>query len=394
MKKPSTLSTLTGLCALVLLLFALAACGTGPASDGKDAGTEPLAARDLAVLHEEEFGGVYLDLTIEDFNALGFAYGDSVDLAFSNGYELKDVPYYNGYYTRNGAPLLVAYPGYPHIKAAVNDGDDLFVLAGLAQGDTGTVTLAEAGKYLEIQQARDIHYRDDREEFPSDEAFANFRAVTAGEIRPGTLYRSASPCDNQHNRAPYVDALLGEAGVKTILDLADNDGKLAGYLRGEDFASPHFLAIYEAGGVIPAALNMNFESRDFREKLASGLTALTEAPGPWLVHCTEGKDRTGFVCMVLEALCGAEYSEIVDDYMRTYDNYYRITPVSDPDRYGVIVAEVLEPMVETLAGEGADLRTADLAGAAEAYLLDAGMAPDRVAALRAALTGGPESPGE
>ena len=388
MKKPRTLSTLTGLCALVLLLLALAACGTGPASDGEAAGTEPLAARDLAVLHEEEFGGVYLDLTIEDFNALGFAYGDSVDLAFSNGYELKDVPYYNGYYTRNGDPLLVAYPGYPHIKAVVNDGDDLFVLAGLAQGDTAAVTLAEAGKYLEIQQARDIHYRDDREEFPSDEAFANFRAVTAGEIRPGTLYRSASPCDNQHNRAPYVDALLGEAGVQTILDLADSDGKLAGYLRDEDFASPHFLALYEAGGVIPAALNMNFESRDFREKLASGLTALTEAPGPWLVHCTEGKDRTGFVCMVLEALCGADYGEIVDDYMRTYDNYYQITPASDPDRYDVIVAEVLEPMVETLAGEGADLRTADLAGAAEAYLLDAGMAPDRVAALRAALTGG------
>ena len=292
MKKPRTLSTLTGLCALVLLLLALAACGTGPASDGEAAGTEPLVARDLAVLHEEEFGGVYLDLTIEDFNALGFAYGDSVDLAFSNGYELKDVPYYNGYYTRNGDPLLVAYPGYPHIKAAVNDGDDLFVLAGLAQGDTGTVTLAEAGKYLEIQQARDIHYRDDREEFPSDEAFANFRAVTAGDIAAGTLYRSASPCDNQHNRAPYVDALLGEAGVKTILDLADSDGKLAGYLRGEDFASPHFLALYEAGGVIPAALNMNFESRDFREKLASGLTALTEAPGPWLVHWYEWRYRT------------------------------------------------------------------------------------------------------
>ena len=35
MKKPRTLSTLTGLWALVLLLFAPAACGTGPASDGR-----------------------------------------------------------------------------------------------------------------------------------------------------------------------------------------------------------------------------------------------------------------------------------------------------------------------------------------------------------------------
>jgi len=51
---------------------------------------------------------------------------------------------------------------------------------------------------------------------------------------------------------------------------------------------------------------------------------MASADGPYLVHCLEGKDRTGFVCIVLEALMSATYQEIVDDYMLTYNNYYHI----------------------------------------------------------------------
>ena len=71
-----------------------------------------------AVIHEPEFGGVYITKTIDEFNALGFKYGDSVNVKFSNGYKLENIPYYNGYYTQNGEPLLIAYPGYDYIKAA------------------------------------------------------------------------------------------------------------------------------------------------------------------------------------------------------------------------------------------------------------------------------------
>ena len=342
---------------------------------------------DCRVIHETEFGGVYIDAAIDDFNALGFACGDSVDVTFSNGYTLKGLPYYNGYYTQTGEALLVAYPGYPHIKAAINNGDDLWELAGLKEGDTATVTLAEHGKYLDVQNARDIHYADDRDLFDSDEVFANFRAVTVSGIQPDRLYRSASPCDNQHNRAPYVDKLMGEAGVAWILYLADDSEKIEGYLEDPAFASPNFKALYDAGKVVPIALNMNFSSDVFREKLASGLIAMSEQNGPYLVHCTEGKDRTGFVCMLLEALCGATYEEITDDYMLTYANYYGITETSDPDRYAVIVREVLDPMIRSMIGDnGVDIATADLRDYAAAFLKNAGMTDDQIASLKTHLT--------
>ena len=367
-----------------LLLMLCLLCGVMSLAGCSGAKAKDLA--DCAVIHEPEFGGVYITAAIDDFNALGYQYGDSVDIAFSNGYTLTDQPYYNGYYTENGESLLVAYPGYDYIKACINNGDDLWVIAGLTENDTATVTLHERGKYLDIQNARDIHYTDAREDYDSDEIFANFRAVSVTGLRENTLYRSASPCDNQHNRATFVNDLIEAAGVQFILNLADSDEKIAGYLADESFDTPYFRALYEAGNVIPIALNMNFASADFRQKLTGGLVALSEHEGPYLVHCTEGKDRTGFVCLLLEALCGASYEEIVADYMITYDNYYGITKEADAARYDVIVEHVLCPMIQVVAGEGADITTADLKAGAEAFLQNAGMTADQIAALEARLT--------
>lgn len=350
-------------------------------------GCKRIQTVDRAILHEEEFGGVYVDLTIEDFDLMGFQYGDAVDVVFSNGYALSGIPYYNGYYTQTGEPLVVAYPGYPHIKVCINNGDDLFTLAGLTESDTVTITRAGQGTFADIQDARDIHYRDERERFPSDAVFANFRSVKVGNLKENILYRSASPCDNQHNRAPYVDALCKEAGIRCIVNLADTEEKIQNYISAEDFNSPHFLSLYSGGDVLLLTLNMNYGSEDFRMKVANGLIAMTEHEGPYLVHCTEGKDRTGFVCMLLEMLCGASYDEIVSDYMITYDNYYGITKTSDPKRYDVIVENVLLPMLNSVIGDtSVDPKTSDLSVYAERFLQNAGMTDAQIAALRAALT--------
>ena len=381
---------------IAALLLACAALPSAAACRGREPGPDPVL-KYAGLIHEPEFGGIYIRATIEEFNALGFAYGDSVDISFSNGYVLKDIPYYNGYYTDNGEPLLIAYPGYDYIKAAINNGDDLWevagldgqdlwLLAGVSGGDTATVTLAARGRYQDVQNARDIHYKDDRTQFPSDEVFANFRAVTVGNIRSGALYRSASPCDNQHSRAPFADALIAAAGVRYVLDLADTPEKVARYLADDAYDTPYFRSLYEAGLVDTVGLNMNYGSDAFKAKVAAALTAAAGAEGPWLVHCTEGKDRTGFVCMLLEALCGASYREIVDDYMVTYDNYYKITEASDPARYAVIVDKVLHPMLRALTGTG-DPKTADLAAAAADYLRAGGMTDRQIGDLIACLTG-------
>ena len=364
---------------ILSLLVAFAACGAGK----PEKPSQPLQTEALGVIHEPEFGGVYIKMTIDDFNALGFQYGDSVRVTFSNGYTMDDLPYFNGYYVDAGQPLLVAYPGYDYIKAALNYGDDLWDIAALKDTDTATVALIEHGTYLDVQQARDIHYYDEREKYDSDEIFANFRNVAVGELKENILYRSASPCDNQHNRAPFVDSLIEAAGVKCIVNLSDNESKIEGYIAAEDFDSPYFLSLYRGGNVLLLSMNMNYTSDEFRQKLANGLTAMAEKDGPYLVHCTEGKDRTGFVCILLEAFAGASYEEITADYMLTYDNYYGITAESDPAKYNTIKEKNVDAMLRSIIGdETADLAAADLAAYAEAYLKNAGMTEESVAALR------------
>ena len=365
---------------------------------------ETLGISDYPIVHETEFGGVYIEMTIEDFNALGFEYGDSVDVVFSNGYRLDDIPYYNGYYVDPGNPLLIGYPGYDYIKATVNYGQDLWDTANLKIGaakeetpetglwlnadleehDTASVYLHEKGKYLDIEQASDIHYKDERDQFPSDEVFANFRAVNMGNLKENVIYRSASPCDNQHKRAQYVNDLIEQAGVNAIMDLADTEVKIERYINADDFSSPYFLSLYENGKVLPIGLNMNFYSEEFAAKTAKGFADLSKLETPYLIHCTEGKDRTGFVCMLVEMLAGSDYQAIVDDYMITYDNYYQITKEKDPARYDVILQRNLIAMMNYVTGADEDgLKTADLAAAAEKYLLNAGMSEEDLAAFKA-----------
>ena len=344
------------------------------------------------IIHELEFGGVYIKSTIDDFNKLGFEYGDSVDISFSNGYKLEDQPYYNGYYVDAGETLLVGYPGYDYIKATLNYGDDLWDIAKLEEKDKATVSLNTKGKYKDIQDTMNIQYKDVRSEYDSDVEFANYRNITVGNIKANKIYRSASPCDNKHNRAHYVDTLISEAKVKYIMNLADTKEKIDAYIAKSDFDSPYFLSLYQSKKlllmgsnnekILPLSMNMNYKSDDFRAKIALGFTQMASADGPYLVHCLEGKDRTGYVCMVIEALCGASYQQMVDDYMLTYVNYYKITLEKDKKRYDIIKARNIDAMLKFIvADENADLTKVDFVPYIKQYLKNGGMTEDNINTL-------------
>ena len=384
---------ISGIKILVLALLILSLC----ACQKKKEESNPSIA-DYPIEHEMEYGGVYIKIAIDDFNALGFSFGDSIDLTFDNGRKLEDIPYYNGYYVDAGEPLLIGYPGYEYIKATINYGQDLwdeFSLkvpanveglwkkAVLEEHNTATITLHEKGKYLPIQEASDIHYFDERERYDSDAMFANFRSMNLGKLKRDILYRSASPCDNQHNRAPYVDALIREAGVKTILDLADNEVKIEKYIARDDFASPYFLSLFENDQVIPIALNMNYLSDDFGMKIVQGFNLMAEKEGTYLIHCTEGKDWTGFVAMLIEALAKASYEEIEADYMKTYANYYRIDKTNDKEKYQIILERNLDGMIAFMVNDaGIDFKNCDLSIYAENYLQRCGMSEEQIQAFK------------
>ena len=111
------------LSALALVTGIFTSCGKiGPdlptevTAESTTATAKEITTGEIGVIHDTEFDNVYIDLTIDEFNALGFEFGDSVNVEFNNGRGLEDIPYYSGYYVPVGQPLACGYPGYPHVR--------------------------------------------------------------------------------------------------------------------------------------------------------------------------------------------------------------------------------------------------------------------------------------
>lgn len=384
MDKRSLFRSCAPVALLLALLLTLSACGSNAAGD--DA-TQPAPTLTAEVSQDPKFDAAVFSLTAEDFAQAGFSFGDSCDVTFSSGYSLTDVPYYNGYYVKTGDPVIVAYPKNDYVQITHNN-RGFWTPVGLESGCTAEITLNTAGKYLATYEALGQSYSTDRSDYASDEAFANFRAMSGGALKEDFLYRGASPVDDSRGRAAVVDALLERTGIRCVIDLADSAEEMEAYFASEGFSSAYTKALYEEGRDIPLDMGANYDSDAYQESVAQGMRQLLKYGGPAYIHCMEGKDRTGFVCLLLEALVGASYEEMCADYMATYDNYYQISQAGTPERYDAVVALYFDAFLEYLYGtdDVSVLKTADYTQAARSYLTDCGMTEQEIGELIALIS--------
>lgn len=341
-----------------------------------------------AIIHKDaKFDSAELNLNADDFTAAGFSLGDSMNVAFSNGLTLTDIPYFNGYYVNEGKPVVVAYPGHDYVLIA-NRNTDFWTPHELKDGMTVNIKLNTKAKYLATQQAIGQRYSIERADFASDEVFANFRALQGGNLKADFLYRGASPVDNSRNRAPYANGLIEKHHVACIIDLADSDEDMSIYFKKNGFRSDYAKKLYEKSRTIPLDMDASYAKPKYKQSVAKGLCKLLEVGGPAYIHCLEGKDRTGFVCMLIEALAGASYEEMRDDYMTTYANYYHMTPDGTPHEYHAVVALYFDPFMEYLSGESdtAKLHVLSYTDYARQYLLDGGMTATQIDELLSLIT--------
>lgn len=329
-----------------------------------------------------EFGAAMLDFKEADMTKAGFTLGDVISITV-DGKELV-MPYYDGFYTRNGEFLCVAYPTYPSICFTANNIGLPKELTGL-EGHAVVIKMKEKGGRLDVQQALSMKYTNDRNDYPdiSDAEYANVRAVNVGNIASGMLYRSSSPFCNDINRANYVSEFMEHETVKTVLNLADTEEKMLTYDM-----PPYSRTLWEGDNVILCPLKADPTADDYNKRLVEALKVLPTYPAPYIVHCMEGKDRTGYVCALLEGLCGASYEEIVADYLVTYKNYYRITPETDRGLCNTLVSLRLNTCLMYYAGvdDESQLPNIDYEKAFSGYLLSHGMSQQQLDALVQALT--------
>ena len=364
---------------LVFALVGLLTLVTSCSSSG-DANNEPMLEGFISSYNE--YGGAMLDITEADMTAAGFTLGDLISVTLDG--EEMDIPYYDGYYNGNGELLFVAYPGYTSICFTANNTGMPQRYLGL-EGHALTVRMKEKGGCLDVQKALGMVYTNNRSDYPglSDAEYANARAVKAGNVASGVLHRSSSPFSNGSNRAFYVSDYLEGQQVKTVLNLADTEEKMQGYDM-----PPYSRTLWEGGHVILCPLKTDPTAEEYNNLLIAALKELPTHPAPYVVHCMEGKDRTGYVCALLEGLCGATYEEITADYLVTYFNYYGITPETDADVCNTLLSLRLNPCLMHYAGisDEAQLPTVDFAKTFSNYLLTHGMSQQQLDALIQALT--------
>ena len=142
---------------------------------------------------------------------------------------------------------------------------------------------------------------------------ANFREVCMGAIAPEWLYRSAHPiiCDERD----FIMAEFAEtAKIAAVLNLADDER----VLKQKTVLVPWYNKLFQKGCIIGLNMGFDFRSDQFSGKLNKGIKFIISHKGPYLFHCLQGIDRTGFFVMVLEMLMGADREEIVGDYMKSF----------------------------------------------------------------------------
>ncbi|MBR3123930.1 MAG: tyrosine-protein phosphatase [Mogibacterium sp.] len=171
-----------------------------------------------------------------------------------------------------------------------------------------------------------------------------------------------------------ADNALRDAGIRTVMNMADSDQSMK---RFADFG----LTAYSQCDIIALDMTMNYDSDDFRKDLADGFRYIASHEGPYLIHCVEGKDRTGYAAAILECLMGAGADEVVKDYMITYYNFYGIE--AGTDQYKQIAASNIEAVlakafgIKSIYDDGADLSSC-----AEVFLKDIGMNDDEITSLK------------
>ncbi|TDD41413.1 tyrosine-protein phosphatase [Nonomuraea terrae] len=208
-----------------------------------------------------------------------------------------------------------------------------------------------------------------------------------GRVRAGALIRADRP------RAETVPVLT-RAGVGLVADLrlaaecAADPSPLAGsapwrhlpVLRDEDDV------LEEMGETLPAIYRAILDRG--APLFAAVMAAVAHAPpGPVVVHCHSGKDRTGLVAALALAVAGVPEREIAADYaltatcLRQDDHLAALRDEPARARSRRLFAEVT---ADTMAATLAHLH--DRYGGPAAYLQEAGLSPDDLALLRTRLT--------
>ncbi len=341
-----------------------------------------------------EFGNILTELKTQELYDAGFELGDILTIRFLD--EEIDAPFVTTYSDVTSLSTgIFALDDYDTITLAINmgdfatyygiaekqvDGDNTAWKINSASGEPVEMvfTLKEKGGYLDDYMIMQLKYSNVREDYPqlSDEEFANFRNIATTGMGKNVLFRSSTTVDDFYNRAKYADKAARDHHIAFVLDLTDDEVNL---VKIPGYEETYFSTIDH----LAKNINLDVTSEDNKKDTAEFLRTLANHKGPYLVHCLQGKDRTGYFCALVELLMGASYEEIVDDYMLTYYNWFGVT--KEDESYQVIADNNIVNTLQTVL-ETKDLKNADLTAETYQFMLEIGLSEKEIEDIKSNLS--------
>ncbi len=187
---------------------------------------------------------------------------------------------------------------------------------------------------------------------------SNFRdAGAAGGIKSGILYRSGLLADASKADKEALAKLL-DGGLVIDLRTSDNKSK-----NGKD---PKLEGVAHVD--IPIVGTTNYtkfvdgkEGEKASAAFGKALKAIANADGPVLIHCTHGKDRTGWLTAMAMYAIGASDSQVMTEYMKSSGQTAGKNVTKDMLNAGLSAVKKKYGTVQKYLTEGLGLTSSDIA---------------------------------
>jgi hypothetical protein len=172
---------------------------------------------------------------------------------------------------------------------------------------------------------RDAEAQIVKESYENSHEMANFRELGGGtELAAKRLYRSYHPFIESRpelkiepERLKAVQRLMTEARIAAVINLSDSEHEVK-----DEEVPASYRKLVDEGNVLLATTSYEDSyyhpgGPRYGEALKRVFNFIAAHPGPYLIHCRLGTDRTGVLSAVLEAFAGVPWPVIEADYLKS-----------------------------------------------------------------------------